>query len=241
MTGTCTLLVRLQAPIQSWGGAGSRWDWRTTGPRPTKSALTGLVANALGRTRGSDNADLSSLLFAVRADRPGRTEMDFRTAGGGTMPHPDGPADDATLRTVPYQAPGSKPSTPLIRRATYLADAAFLASLTGPASLLTAIQEALARPARPLYLGRAANPPSHPLPYSLLDGDQHTTWADTVPLLECATTPHPAAWVQDTDPAGAVTYEQAAGYQDSTYTYEPVTMTWHLTNPPHPCGKETGQ
>ncbi|WEH31948.1 type I-E CRISPR-associated protein Cas5/CasD [Streptomyces sp. AM 4-1-1] len=80
-----TVLIRLSGPLQSYG-ASSHWTERETGPRPTKSAVAGLIANALGRHWSADLSDLRAMTFAVRADRPGHLLTDDQTAGGGTFP-----------------------------------------------------------------------------------------------------------------------------------------------------------
>ncbi|MEU9853705.1 type I-E CRISPR-associated protein Cas5/CasD [Streptomyces sp. NPDC047974] len=79
------LLVRLAAPLQSWGVA-SRFSRRDSHVRPTKSAVVGLVAAALGRDRTDPVDDLASLVFGVRADHPGTPVRDYHTVGSGRYP-----------------------------------------------------------------------------------------------------------------------------------------------------------
>ncbi|QDY76803.1 type I-E CRISPR-associated protein Cas5/CasD [Streptomyces qinzhouensis] len=95
------LLVRLAAPLQSWGVA-SRFLRRDTHTRPTKSGVIGLCAAALGLPRGPDPraqgagsakdgsgdplAELTPLLFGVRADHPGKPVRDYHTVGAGRYP-----------------------------------------------------------------------------------------------------------------------------------------------------------
>jgi CRISPR system Cascade subunit CasD len=129
-----TLLLRLAAPLQSWGAAG-KFDRRTTEREPTKSGVIGLVAAALGRRRTDDISDLLILNFGVRADQEGKLLRDFHTAR--TM---DGKHTFTSDRF-------------------YLADAVFLAGLEGDAGKLTAIASALRNPVFPLYLGRRSCPP----------------------------------------------------------------------------------
>ncbi|WP_234363987.1 MULTISPECIES: type I-E CRISPR-associated protein Cas5/CasD [unclassified Streptomyces] len=82
---TSVLLMRLASPLQSWGAL-ARFDRRDTQPRPTKSAVVGLIAAALGHDRTDDLGPLTSLRFATRADRPGTALRDFHIVGGGTYP-----------------------------------------------------------------------------------------------------------------------------------------------------------
>ncbi|MFB7913494.1 type I-E CRISPR-associated protein Cas5/CasD [Streptomyces sp. NPDC056061] len=90
------LLVRLAAPLQSWGVVG-RFGRRDTHTRPTKSGVIGLCAAALGLPRepppgvprndtNDPLAELTPLLFGVRADHPGKPVRDYHTVGAGRYP-----------------------------------------------------------------------------------------------------------------------------------------------------------
>ncbi|MFJ9692203.1 type I-E CRISPR-associated protein Cas5/CasD [Kitasatospora sp. NPDC101183] len=79
------LLVRLAAPLQSWG-TNSHFERRDTRLRPTKAGCVGLVAAALGLDRADDIGHLAALRFGVRADRPGTPVHDYQVVGGGPMP-----------------------------------------------------------------------------------------------------------------------------------------------------------
>lgn len=61
-----TLLLRLAAPLQSWG-ADSKFETRKTNREPTKSGVIGLLAAALGLRRddAAGLARLNGLAFAV--------------------------------------------------------------------------------------------------------------------------------------------------------------------------------
>ncbi|MFJ9343751.1 type I-E CRISPR-associated protein Cas5/CasD [Streptomyces sp. NPDC101733] len=82
---THVLLVRLAAPLQSWGVA-SRFSYRDTHSRPTKSAVIGLCAAALGRDRTDPVEDLARFVFGVRADHPGTPVRDYHSVGAGKYP-----------------------------------------------------------------------------------------------------------------------------------------------------------
>lgn len=241
-----TLLLRLEGPAQGWGDAASRWDYRTSMPRPTKSGTLGLLANALGRDFTDPTDDLAALQYGVRADRPGHIEYDFRVAGGGTFPldaltaHTNSRLDGDAMSRVNYGPP--RPSKDnawteagregIRRPATFIADAAFLASLTGDTALLEQAAAALDRPARLLSLGRRAHPPSHPILHTLLDGDQHETWADTVALLPTATATSPDTWVEThvAGPGASVFYEQPSPRRGGGHG--PILLTHTTTRPP---------
>jgi len=128
-----TLLLRLAAPMQSWGL--DKFERRGTETTPTKSGVIGMLAAALGRHRtGCDNMqDLLALRFGIRVERNGRLLKDFHTAKRG----------DSAYVTYRY----------------YLSDAVFLAGLEGHNSFLDEIAQALQSPVFPLFLGRRSCPP----------------------------------------------------------------------------------
>jgi CRISPR system Cascade subunit CasD len=134
-----TLALRLAGPLQSWGVAG-RFAWRTTASAPTKSAVVGLLAAALGWERDHDLSSLAALRFGVRADQPGVRVRDFQTAH-----HSDTGA-----------------SMPLSQR-FYLADAVFLAAVDGEEELIDELHAAVRKPHFLPYLGRRSCPPSQPV------------------------------------------------------------------------------
>ncbi|MFB7513053.1 type I-E CRISPR-associated protein Cas5/CasD [Streptomyces sp. NPDC056144] len=82
---THVLLVRLAAPLQSWG-VSSRFARRDSHARPTKSGVVGLCAAALGRDRSDRVDDLAGLVFGVRADHPGTPVRDYHKVGAGSFP-----------------------------------------------------------------------------------------------------------------------------------------------------------
>ncbi|WP_280502406.1 type I-E CRISPR-associated protein Cas5/CasD [Nocardia farcinica] len=134
------LLLRLAAPLQSWGVA-SRFARRETQQYPSKSGILGLIAAAQGRRRTDPIEDaLRGLAFGVRIDQPGRLVRDFQVA----------------------LSIDKSRSYPLSQR-YYLADAVFLAAVEGDRGLIEGIREALRQPAFPLYLGRRSCPAAEPL------------------------------------------------------------------------------
>ncbi len=133
-----TLLIRLAAPLQSWGTE-SKFDIRRTMREPTKSGVVGLLAAALGRRRDEDLSDLRDLRFGVRVDREGELLRDFHMAKKN---------DKVSYLTYRY----------------YLSDAVFLAGVESPdEKFLQEIHVALTHPAYPLFLGRRSCPPTLPL------------------------------------------------------------------------------
>lgn len=149
-----TLLIRLSAPMQSWGTQ-SRFTVRDTGLEPSKSGTLGLLCAALGIDREDDAGlePLASLLMGVRVDREGLLRVDFHTA------------QDI------MKADGDKPKKPKdpkyssLSNRYYLANAVFLVGLESEElALLERIQAALQRPVWALFLGRKSFVPSEPVP-----------------------------------------------------------------------------
>lgn len=206
---TATLLIQLNALLQAWGAVGQYGGTVETMPRPTKSGVLGMVANALGRDYSDDMSDLSSLRFAVRTEKQGRIFADYRTAGGGK-----GFGENYSSPSKMWDGRAVGNAAKLVgdvslRTATYLEEAAFTVSLTGDGELLAQIRESLIRPARPVFLGRKSCPVEKPLvdDESLLSGDQHTMLAET------AEGRH--VWVEDRD--GDICYENPARGRDRRF------------------------
>ena len=153
-----TLLIRLAAPMQSWGDE-SKYDIRQTWKEPSKSGVIGLLAAALGLKRDSEDipALSASLRMGVRVEMPGRFISDYHTARApkydakGDARHlPDG---NLMMEAASY-----------VTTRYYLCDACFLVGLESmDEDLLDRLVKALGSPCFPLYLGRRSCPPSLPL------------------------------------------------------------------------------
>lgn len=145
-----TLLLRLKAPLQSWG-VSSRFSIRDTGKEPSKSGVIGLLCAALGISR--DEANLENPVFKKLVE----LKMNVRVLREGVMQK-----DYHTAQNVAKAAGGTKP-TELSDR-WYLADADFLVGLEGDDfSFLESLQNALKKPKWQLFLGRKAFVPSVPV------------------------------------------------------------------------------
>lgn len=132
-----TLLLRLAAPLQSWG-AESKFEVRRTEKFPTKSGVIGLIASAMGYSREDSLDKLNTLKFGIRIDKEGELIRDYHTAKS---------------RKNAY-----------ITQRFYLADACFLAGLESQdITFLSEMQTALKNPTFPLFLGRRSCPPTMPL------------------------------------------------------------------------------
>lgn len=133
-----TLLLRLAAPLQSWGSS-SKFETRTTDKMPTKSGVVGLLASAMGWDRNADLTKLTDLKFGVRADREGEYITDFHIA----------------------RTKNGKESYVTYRH--YLTDAVFLAGVEGVEETIRELENALQNPGFPLFLGRRSCPPTMPI------------------------------------------------------------------------------
>lgn len=206
------LLMRLAGPMQSWGTQ-SRFTVRDAGTEPSKSGVIGLLCAACGVKRDdvSRIAELAALKMGVRVDREGVVMRDFQTAGGGVWP--------ARKRYGVWKASGGPGETVTSTR-YYLADADFLVALEGPTPLLRTLDEALAEPVWPLYLGRKGYVPGSPvrIPDGLRDGD-----------LGSALRSHPWRKRAGQDDPGALRLVLECGFGEGQPRYD-VPVSFESTN-----------
>ena len=143
-----TLLIRLEAPMQSYGVFG-RFGERDTGKEPSKSAVVGLICAALGIDRADDISRFNGLKFGIRADKEGIVRNDYHVAG----------------KEGYHRAAGNverKNAIPTNRQ--YLADASFLAGIeSDDRGILEKIQAALKNPKWQIFLGKKSFVPSAPV------------------------------------------------------------------------------
>ncbi len=154
-----TLLLRIAAPMQSWGGE-SKYDTRDTQKEPTKSGILGLLAAAQGLSRADEQglARLAKLQYAVRVEREGALLNDFHTAH----------SEKSSYITHRY----------------YLCDAVFLCGLAcEDCELLQQYANSLTHPVYPLFLGRRCCPPTLPLVLGVRQGDLLTVLRSEPPLI----------------------------------------------------------
>ena len=162
------LLLRLQAPMMSFGGPlvdqrGVIQDY------PALSMLTGLLGNALGyhhRDAERLNSLQDRIRYAARCDRPGRCISDYQTVDLGQDFLRDSGWTSRGRPEPRYGDAKNKVGTH-IRHRQYLADAAYtLALALKPADAdpsLDSLESALAQPARPLFLGSKCCLPAAPV------------------------------------------------------------------------------
>jgi CRISPR system Cascade subunit CasD len=135
-----TILLKFAGPLQSWGTS-SHYETRETDRYPSKSAVIGMLAAALGyrRENHAGLSRLSKLDFAVRMDQPGKILRDFQIA---TSHKPNG----ELLRSY-------------VTNRYYLQDAVNVVAIgSSDDELMAQIFAALKAPYFQLYLGRRALP-----------------------------------------------------------------------------------
>lgn len=158
------LLFRLTGPMAAWGDL-TVGEWRTSWDRPSKSAVLGLLAAALGHPREAEDAHAAlhaGLGFAVRVDqlvdwraRPAAVLRDYHTAQA-----PSSGKNKRWRTRAEEVADRHALNTILSQRWYYTGFAATVALWRrgeGPPDLDT-LATALERPVFALYLGRKSCP-----------------------------------------------------------------------------------
>lgn len=154
-----TLFLRMEGPLQAWGGHESKFVIRRTMDAPTKSGVIGMLCAALGVSRNDAPAQwlprLAELHMAARIDRPGVRWWDYHTVGAGI--------GVLTAKGIVKITQTTKKIETLITRREYLCDASFLVALRGEPDLIGELASAMRDPVWLPYLGRKCCPPSRPI------------------------------------------------------------------------------
>ena len=156
-TNMAALFLRLEGPLQSWGGR-TIGRFRRTESAPTKSGVLGLLGAALGLSRQELNGrleELNQLTMAARVDRAGHIEEDYQTVGAkvGVLA-----ADGEIKKTA-----ATREVEAIISPREFLIDASFLVILWGSSELIAELSHALQSPKWPLFLGRKRCVPGIPV------------------------------------------------------------------------------
>lgn len=180
------LVLRLAGPMISFG-APIVDNRGAVQEHPPLSMLTGLLGNALGFRHGeSDRLQRlqERIRFAARCDQPGEPFTDYQTVDlGQSFMRRTG----WTTRGEREDRRGGRASTGThIRHREYLADSAYTAVLTlrrpEEPPTLDELEEALERPARPLFIGRKTCLPSRRLLAGRIDAPDVLAALRTWPL-----------------------------------------------------------
>jgi len=169
------LIFRLYGPMSAWGDI-AVGEVRPSYTHPSKSAVTGLIAAALGISR--DKEALHQQLakgygFAVRVDAIGTPLSDYHTAQVPPSGTGRNRINFATRRDEIVTLPKEKLNTILSKR-DYRLDAMATAILwprTSPPYSLPKLAEALQYPTYTLYLGRKSCPLALPVEAQVVTAD----------------------------------------------------------------------
>ncbi|MCL0319226.1 type I-E CRISPR-associated protein Cas5/CasD [Apilactobacillus xinyiensis] len=135
-----TLLMKFSGPLQAFG-TNSHYENRQTGRFPSKSAVIGMIAAAMGYRRYEDSKlkELNQLSFGVRVDQPGNILRDFQIA-------------------VSHKPNGERIRSYVTNR-YYLQDAVFVVAIgSDNEDLIDRIRYSLKHPYFQLFLGRRSLP-----------------------------------------------------------------------------------
>lgn len=173
------LLFHLYGPMAAWGDT-AVGEFRPSHDHPTRSAVLGLVAAALGIRRHEEDrlqALERSCLVAVRLDAPGEVLRDYHTT--------QVPPEQRKVRhyTRRDELNARKLHTILSQR-DYRTDAAVTIALSAtddPLIHLEQMADALQHPALPLYLGRKSCPLALPLEPRLINANDLKAAFDAYP------------------------------------------------------------
>ena len=157
------LVFRLYGPLASWGEI-AVGEARHSANQPSRSALIGLCAAALGIERSEEErqAELARCFrFGIKLELPGHPVRDFHTIQAPSTRR------GIRLRTR-RQELSAKPLNTLLSYRDYRADSlAVIAAELSPGSAalwsLENLAQAFRKPVFPLYLGRKSCPPALPL------------------------------------------------------------------------------
>lgn len=163
------LTFQLYGPMASWGDT-AVGEYRPSTPQPSKSAIMGLVAAALGILRTDEDAINhlnSGFDFAVRVDTPGEMLRDYHTTQVPPM-----------RKGIHYHTRQNELNQPslntILSQRDYRVDSAYVVALwknnQTPYDLAT-LADALRKPKFVLFLGRKSCPLSLPLNPNLVTAD----------------------------------------------------------------------
>lgn len=196
------LLFRLYGPLASWGEI-AVGEVRPTALQPTRSALLGLLAAALGLRRGNDESLTalgSTLRFAVFVERAGVPARDYHTIQVAAPQRGHTPLTRADQLRERRHDLGTILSYRDYRCDALYDVAAWHEGDGDPAFPLDRLAAALERPVFTLYLGRKSCPlalplgarvveaedalaalAAHPAPLLKIAGDRYRTFPEQLP------------------------------------------------------------
>jgi CRISPR system Cascade subunit CasD len=180
---THSLVLRFAAPQQSWGS--TELTDRNSEPVPTRSAVVGILAAALGAPRGAWPEWLWATEIWARVDRKGDLSTDYHTVG---LAAPRVQKIRSRHRKVTGGRGKADFIVPLgtgsgwkvgggtmVTERQYLADAEFLVAISHDDDALVAkLGQAAHNPVFMTYLGRKSFAPSFPFHLGVREGAPRT-------------------------------------------------------------------
>ncbi|MBW6512186.1 MAG: type I-E CRISPR-associated protein Cas5/CasD [Desulfuromonadaceae bacterium] len=176
------LLFRLYGPLAAWGDI-AVGEYRPSFAHPSKSAIIGLLAAALGIRRDEEDrqrALAESCSFAVRVDSMGVLLRDYHTT---QVPSVKKGVVHYTRRS---ELAADKLNTILSSR-DYRCDAAYTVAITVTEGSLHTVQQlaiALGKPVFALYLGRKSCPLALPLQPQVVNAATLREALESIPTAE---------------------------------------------------------
>lgn len=163
------LLMRLYGPLVSWGEI-AVGEMRHSAVHPSRSALLGLLAAALGVERDDDAAQqalVQGYRFGIKLECVGSPLRDYHTVQFGVPPR------KTKFRSRRQELLADKVDTVLSAR-EYRCDSLAMVAVEALAQVphtLDRLADALRRPHFPLYLGRKSCPLALPLSPHVIQAD----------------------------------------------------------------------
>lgn len=155
------LVFQLYGPMAAWGDI-AVGEYRPSFAHPSKSAIIGLMAAALGMRRDEEErqkALTEACAFAVRVDAMGIMLRDYHTA---QVP----PEKKGITRHTRYSELASEDLNTILSSRDYRCDAAYTVAIglrENSKFTLQQLSDALRKPVFALYFGRKSCPPALPL------------------------------------------------------------------------------
>lgn len=175
------ILLRLKAPLQSWGDnskAETSGRLRATNTKPTQSAITGLICACMGINRDRNNIEYDKIvngvkIISIMQKRNYKILSDYHTMGGGY--DCSGYDENMVPRTAEGKIPVSSgwnkklPSRAKLSTREYLQDADFTVVLKTTQVEVDKLVEKLKNPVWVPYFGRACCIPSERIYVGVFD------------------------------------------------------------------------
>ena len=180
------LVFQLYAPLASWGGQAVGQE-RPSDDHPSRSALLGMLAAALGIRRNEETkhrALSDTCRFGIKLLAPGLALRDFHTISipKGTNLNLHTRREEVLCfeKQSKSEVKNQRPN-PIVSSRTYRQDTLNIVTVTSdsPHYGINNLTNALLKPIFPLYLGRKSCPPALPLNPKIISADNMKSALDS--------------------------------------------------------------